>query len=105
MSFYDDDDDVRRAESDELHGIAGGWYDKDSKPVRAVTEGYEAYLGPEVNDGLNFRCTQVVEDGGVCAAPATRAIVKGGVFDGLAACDLHVESVLETARRELGVLS
>jgi hypothetical protein len=28
---FDDDDDVRRAESDELHGHAGGWYSKDSR--------------------------------------------------------------------------
>lgn len=32
MSIWDDDDDVRRNESDELHGIAGGWYDKDPTP-------------------------------------------------------------------------
>lgn len=32
MSTFDDDDDIRRAESDELHGIAGGWYDKDPTP-------------------------------------------------------------------------
>lgn len=36
MSFWDDDDDVRRDETDELHGIVREWYDTDPTPPHGV---------------------------------------------------------------------
>ena len=43
MSTFDRDDDVRRNESDELHGIAGGWFDPpvSSGPRATALSEYE----------------------------------------------------------------
>jgi hypothetical protein len=49
MSF-DDDDDIRRQESDELHGIAGGWFDKDPTPAHGIERPSLSELGSQLRD-------------------------------------------------------
>lgn len=45
MTTFDEDDVIRRMESDELHGIAGGWYDKDPTPPHGIER-------PEIPQGV-----------------------------------------------------